>query len=71
MGYNRGMVNIIGYEDVVVGTEVVQQPIYDEPVIVIGSGDKQIVQSISEYEAEMAAAELAAQEAALALDTTS
>lgn len=54
------MVNIIGYEQVTVGTEVIEQPIYDEPVIIVGSGDKQIVVSVAEYETELAEIEAAA-----------
>jgi hypothetical protein len=49
------MVNIIGYEEVVVGNEVVQQPIYDEPIIVVGSGDDQTIMSLEEYQEQEAA----------------
>lgn len=51
------MVNIIGYNEVVVGIEIVQEPIYDEPIIVIGSGDKQEILSLAEYEASQTSAE--------------
>jgi len=47
------MVNIIGYEDVVVGTETVQKPIYDEEVIIVGVGENAQVLSLAEYEASM------------------
>lgn len=53
MGYNCTMVNIIGYEDVVVGTETVQKPIYDEEVIIVGVGENAQVLSLAEYEASM------------------
>lgn len=70
------MVKIIGYETVVVGDETVEQPIYDEPIIVIGTGENQVIRGLAEYEAEQAAIlaeaeaeRLAAEEAALAGQT--
>ena len=62
------MVNIIGYENVTVGTEIVQQPIYDEPIIVIGSGENQEVRSLREYEEEIAAQLAEAEAARIALE---
>ena len=45
---------IIGYADVTVGNEVVQQPIYNQEVISIGSGESHRVMSLSEYSEYMA-----------------
>lgn len=57
------MVNIIGYRQVTVGDgDQIEEPIYDEPIVVVGSGENRIVRSLAEYEAEVAA-EQAAEEA--------
>lgn len=48
------MVKIVGYTKVTVGTETIDEPIYDEPIVVVGYGDKQVIMSVTEYEAEEA-----------------
>lgn len=44
------MVEILGYNSVVVGNETIYEPIYAEPIITIGYGEDQIVMSLAEYE---------------------
>lgn len=47
---------IIGYRDVVVGEEITQEPIYNQPVIIIGSGSSAVTVSLEQYELDQAQA---------------
>jgi hypothetical protein len=43
---------IIGYEDITIGNSVVQQPIYNQEIVVIGSGEDSLVIALSEHKAQ-------------------
>lgn len=44
----------IEYQEVTIGNDVVLQPIYTEPVVVIGTGNDQIIIPLSQHLAEIA-----------------
>jgi hypothetical protein len=44
----------IEYQEVTVGNEVILEPVYTEPIVVIGTGEDQVIMPLSQHLAEVA-----------------